>query len=68
MATKAIEKVVWAMAMVRKPRSGPPNSRSEPTNSSSIEMPMTTSGITIGATTRLPNNVRPGKRGARTSA
>ena len=56
------------MVMVRKPRSGPPSSCSLPTNSSSIEMPMTTSGITIGAITRPANRVRPGKRGTRASA
>ena len=56
------------MVMVRKPRSGPPSSWSLPTNSSSMEMPITTSGITIGAITRLPNSVRPMKRGTRASA
>ena len=30
-------------------------------------LPITTSGMTIGATTRLPNRARPGNRGARAS-
>ncbi len=56
---------MWAMVMVRKPRLGQPTIWSEPTNSSSMEMPITTSGMTMGAITRLPNRVRPKKRGTR---
>jgi hypothetical protein len=33
-----------------------------------MEMPITTSGMTMGAMTRLLNSVRPKKRGTRASA
>ena len=33
-----------------------------------MEMPITTSGMTMGATTRPPNRARPKKRGTRASA
>ena len=59
--------VVAPMVMVRKPRAGPPSNWSLPTNSSSMEMPITTSGMTMGAITRLPNRVRPRKDGVRAS-
>ena len=62
-ATYAVQKVVWAIQMVITPRSiGQPISCAMATNNSSKDRPVITSGITSGAVTMPPNNVRPRKR------
>src|SRR5574343_803278 len=60
--------VVWPTQMVKKPRSeGTPISCCSEMNSSSIDRPVITSGITIGAVIMPANRVLPGKRLKRAS-
>src|SRR5574343_901397 len=60
--------VVWPTQMVKKPRSvGTPINCCSEMNSSSMDRPVMTSGITIGAVIMPANSVLPGKRLKRAS-
>src|SRR6478735_9060239 len=64
--TEAIVKVTWAMMMVTMPRSNCQwnrirNSCSRDTNSSSMDRPVSTSGMTSGAVVRPCSSARPRK-------